>query len=66
MENNIHDKEFFCPDCHNKTLIPIHYDNILGISYDDICICEECAGEFKARPNYDFSVKFEKYEDCED
>ena len=59
MINNIHDKAFICPKCQNKTLIPLELDKVLGIGYGDICICEECAAELKAIPNYDYTVNFE-------
>ena len=63
MKNNIHDKVFDCPKCTNRTLVPVEYDKLLGIGYGDICICEECAAELKARPNYDGTVDFEKIEE---
>jgi len=63
MKNNVHDKVFDCPKCRNRTLTPIEQDKILGIGYGDILICEECAAELKARPNYDGTVKFEEIEE---
>ena len=63
MKNNVHDKVFICPKCCNKTLIPLEQDKILGIGYGDICICEECAAELKARPNYEGTVEFEEIEE---
>lgn len=42
--NNIHDKVFVCPECGNKTLYPINgNEDITGIGYHDVCVCEECA-----------------------
>jgi transcription elongation factor Elf1 len=65
MTNNIHDKVFDCPKCHNRTLVPIEQDKILGLGYGDILICEECAAELKANPAYDGTVKFEEIEEEE-
>lgn len=57
--NNIHDKVFTCPKCKNKTLIPIDGNNdLVGIGYHELCICEECAAELYSEPQYDYSVKF--------
>lgn len=58
MNNNVHDKVFNCPKCSNKTLIPVEYDSLLGIGFDEIAICEECGEEFKAKPNFDNTVEF--------
>ena len=59
MKNNIHDKVFFCPKCTNKTLYPVNgNNNIAGIDWHDICICEECAAELYAEPQYDYTVEF--------
>ena len=45
--NNIHDKVFTCPKCTNKTLYPVNgNENIIGMGYHELCICEECAAEF--------------------
>ncbi len=63
MENNIHDKVFFCPKCTNKTLIPIEYDELMGIGHDEICICEECGVELKAIPHYDGTVDLKDIEE---
>jgi transcription elongation factor Elf1 len=63
MKNNIHDKVFDCPRCHNRTLVPIKQDKFLGLGYGDILICEECEVELKANPNYDFTVEFEDIEE---
>lgn len=60
MKNNIHDKVFDCPKCTNRTLVPVDgNENIIGIGYGDLCICEECAAELIARPHHDFTVTFE-------
>lgn len=57
--NNIHDKVFTCPKCTNKTLYPVDgNENIIGIGYHDLCICEECAAELYSEPQYDNTVKF--------
>lgn len=57
--NNVHDKVFTCPKCGNKTLIPVEKnDDIIGIGFHDLCICEECASELYSEPQCDFSVKF--------
>ena len=57
-KNNIHDKVFTCPKCHNKTLVPVEEPGVIGIGYHDLCICEECAAELLAEPQFDFTVKF--------
>ena len=64
MKNNIHDKVFICSKCGNKTLYPINGNkDIIGIGYHDICICDECAAELWAEPQYDFTVKFVECDD---
>lgn len=64
MTNNIHDKIFTCPKCHNKTLVPVDgNEDIIGIGYHDLCICEECAAELYAEPQFDFTVKFVELEE---
>lgn len=65
MSNNIHDKVFTCPKCHNKALIPIEPHKILGVFHGDIAICEECAAELKAITHYDGTVDFEEIEEDE-
>ena len=62
--NNIRDKVFTCPECGNKSLVPIE-DNISdsGIGYHDLCICEECGAELYAEPQFDCTVKFVESED---
>ena len=57
--NNIHDKVFICPKCANKTLYPVYENNdITGIGYHELCICDECGAELLSEPQYDFTVKF--------
>ena len=31
---------------------------IIGIGYHEVCICDECAAELLAEPQFDYSVKF--------
>lgn len=57
--NNRHDHVFICPKCGNKTLFPVNGNNdITGIDYHELCICDECAAELWAEPQYDRTVKF--------
>lgn len=57
--NNIYDKVFTCPKCTNKTLYPVNgNENVVGIGYHEICICDECAAELWSEPQYDNTVKF--------
>lgn len=64
MKNNIHDKSFICPKCKNKTLIPINgNNNVVGIGYHDLCICDECGIELYAKPQYDFTVEFDEIDE---
>lgn len=64
MKNNIHDKVFTCPKCLNNTLLPIDGNNdITGIGYHGVCICEECAAELWSEPQYDNTVKFVEIEE---
>ena len=57
--NNIHDKVFTCPKCNNKTLYPINgNEDIVGIGYHEICVCDECAAELWTETQYDNTVKF--------
>lgn len=61
MKNNIHDKVFTCPTCTNKTLYPVDgNEDILGIGWHDLCICDECGAEFYSEPQYNYTVKFVK------
>lgn len=61
--SNIHDKVFMCPKCHNRTLVPVEQLSTVGIGYHDLCICEECAAELLAEPQFDFTVRFVEQED---
>lgn len=59
MKNNIHDKIFTCPKCGNDTLVPVNgNEDVVGIGYHDVCICEECAAELWSEPQVDYTVKF--------
>ena len=59
MSNYIKDKVFACPKCGNVALVPVEENpNTIGIDYHDLCICEECAAELYAEPQYDNTVKF--------
>lgn len=63
MTNNIHDTVFICPKCYNKTLVPLptttpEINQLLGIGYHDLCICEECGAELLAEPQSDNTVRF--------
>lgn len=63
-KNNIHDKVFTCPKCGNKTLVPVEdNEDITGIGWHDLCICEECAAELYSEPQFDFTVKFVELEE---
>lgn len=61
--NNIYDKVFDCPKCTNTTLVPIEETGILGVGHKDICICEECAAELYAIPQFEGTVKFIEIEE---
>ena len=54
---------FKCPICHNKTVYDSERDvyRPYEVDYDDLCICEECGAELRARPQYDGTIKFEVY-----
>lgn len=57
--NNMHDKVFTCPKCTNKTLYPINgNEDMVGIGYHDICVCDECGAELWSEPQYDNTVEF--------
>ena len=59
MKNNVHNKVFTCPKCANKTLYSVDgNEDIIGIGYHDLCICDECGAELYSEPQFDFSVKF--------
>lgn len=62
--NRIRDNIFTCPKCGNKTLVPVEQNvDTLGIDYHDLCICEECAAELLAEPQFDGTVTFVPVED---
>ena len=62
--NNIHDKVFTCPKCTNKTLYLVNgNEDIIGIGYHELCICEECTAELYSEPQYDNTVKFVEIEE---
>lgn len=52
---------FDCPRCHNKGTV-FDVDREVKMPYDvdyhDTCICDECASEFYAEPQYDGTMKF--------
>ena len=59
MINNVHDKVFTCPICGNKTLYPVNgNEDIVGIGYHELCICDECGSELYTEPQYDYTVNF--------
>ena len=65
MKNHYRDKVFTCPKCGNKTLFRVDNDgNTLGLDYHDLCVCEECAAELYAEPQYDNTVKFVESENA--
>lgn len=47
-------KYYVCPKCGNKTLCSTENE----IDFHTLCICDECASELYAEPQYDGSVKF--------
>lgn len=55
--NKVRDKIFICPKCGNRTLVPME-EYTSGVDYHDLCICEECAAELLAEPQWDGTVKF--------
>ena len=64
VKNNIHDKVFTCPNCSNRTLYPVDgNEDIVGIGYHDLCICDECGAELYSEPQYDYTVKFVELEE---
>ena len=48
------------PDACNSTdsCIGDCTSDIIGIGYHEVCICDECAAELLAEPQFDYSVKF--------
>ncbi|MBQ2856626.1 MAG: hypothetical protein IJE78_05750 [Bacteroidaceae bacterium] len=52
---------FDCPRCHNKgTVFDVDREAKMpyDVDYHDTCICDECASEFYAEPQYDGTMKF--------
>lgn len=54
---------FYCPICHNKTLYSLENEirSPMDVDYREIFVCDECASEFEAYPQYDGSIKFKEY-----
>lgn len=52
------DKWYICPECHNKTVVPMYPDNTPLIDEGEVFICNECGAEFEAHPLYNGEVKF--------
>ena len=54
---------FYCPRCHNKTLYSLENEirSPMDVDYREIFVCDECASEFEAYPQYDGSIKFKEY-----
>lgn len=64
LKNKVNDKVFICPKCWNKTLYPVDgNEDVLGIGYHDLCICDECAAELYSEPQFDDTVKFVELEE---
>lgn len=64
MKNDIHDKIFTCPKCGNKALVPVcGNEDVVGIGYHELCICDECGAELYSEPQFDFTVKFIEMEE---
>lgn len=45
---------YTCPKCQNKALCSTEE----GVDFHTLCICEKCAAELYAEPQFDGSVKF--------
>lgn len=57
--NKVRDRIFICSKCGNRTLVPMEeHTYTLEVDYHDLCICEECAAELLAEPQWDGTVKF--------
>ena len=56
-----------CPKCRNYTVVDVDKDSAWkkDFAYGDFCVCEECAAEFKANPQYNGTVVLEDYEEEE-
>lgn len=53
-------KAFICPTCRNRTLFDIDAEvsRNADVDYNDRFVCDECASEFVAVPQYDGQIKF--------
>ena len=51
---------FKCPGCKNKTLYSAEQDvhKVADIDENELFICDECGGEFRAHPQYNGSIRF--------
>lgn len=51
---------FKCPGCRNKTLYSTEQDvhRAADVDENELFICDECGGEFRAHPQYDGSIRF--------
>lgn len=51
---------FKCPGCKNKTLYSAEQDvhRAADVDENELFICDECGGEFRAHPQYNGSIKF--------
>ena len=63
IEAAISNLSFYCPVCHNKTLYSLENEirSPMDVDYREIFVCDECASEFEAYPQYDGSIKFKEY-----
>lgn len=63
VEAAISNLSFYCPVCHNKTLYSLENEirSPMDVDYREIFVCDECASEFEAYPQYDGSIKFKEY-----
>ena len=52
------DTWYICPECHNKTVVPMYPDNTPLVDEGEVFICNECGAEFEAHPLYNGEVKF--------
>lgn len=51
---------FKCPGCKNKTLYSAEQDvhKVADVDENELFICDECGGEFRAHPQYNGSIRF--------
>lgn len=51
---------FKCPGCRNKTLYSAEQDvhRAADVDENELFICDECGGEFRAHPQYNGSIRF--------